>query len=206
MTVEADTRTEQPTAACDTGGVGEVSRRNALRSSVAVVGVVAALSRLDDTPSLPTSAVPTPSAPQPGVHRLSLHTDDLLGTSRVVLLPGQSTTTSATLAGDVNGLLVSTLTALTVASGTATMVSEQQVIMLPDATLVGAGVRVLGDDTAVFAIVGGTGRFRGARGEYTVVGSHAANGGTGSASYDFTIHVDSIVDTTAIGPTTEGEH
>ena len=47
---------------------------------------------------------------------------------------------------------------------------------------------------SVFASVGGTGRYLGARGEYTVVGSHTANGGDGSAIYRFTIHVDDHID------------
>ena len=180
MRADAETPAVVTGPTSQVGSPTEVSRRAALRSTVAAVGVVTALSRLDSAPSLP-AAQPAGSPPRPSVHHLSLHTEDLVGASPAVLVPGQSTTTSATLSGDANGLLVSTLTALTDASGTETMLSEQQVIMLPGATLVGAGVRSMGSDAALFAIVGGTGRYLGARGEYTVVGSHTANGGDGSA-------------------------
>jgi hypothetical protein len=187
MTIE----TNDVVAPVDGSTVGEhldVSRRHALRNTVAAVGLAATLGRVGS--GAVTGTRGAASAPQPGLHRLTLHTNDLVAPSFMPLRAGQSTTTAATLSGEAEGHLVSTITALTDASGQHRFMGEQQTIVLADATIVGSGVRVVGSDTATFAIIGGTGRYLGARGEYTVVGMHAAQGGTGTAEYRFTIIVD----------------
>jgi hypothetical protein len=65
---------------------------------------------------------------------------------------------------------------------------EQHTFILADGTLFGTGVSASGmDGEGQFAIVGGTGRYHGARGSYVARQSHADFGGSGAATFTFTL-------------------
>ena len=101
------------------------------------------------------------------------------------------------LPGQTNGPLIATIgqlqtdgqlqtggevntTRTTIASNDGRRV-EQQVFMVPDGQLIGAGSVI--DGLGSFAILGGTGRFRGAGGEYRV--SYDSTDGLGTATFAF---------------------
>ena len=50
------------------------------------------------------------------------------------------------------------------------------------------------DQPDTYAIIGGTGRYLGARGQYTATQHHSDLGGDGTATYDMTIIVDNLND------------
>lgn len=58
---------------------------------------------------------------------------------------------------------------------------------LPDGTLSGVGTATFGPSPDTFAIVGGTGRYLGARGSYTVSQSPYETGGDGTAEFVLTL-------------------
>ena len=63
---------------------------------------------------------------------------------------------------------------------------ELHTFVLPEGTLLGSGVAsAAADSEGVFAIIGGTGRYLGARGSYVARQSHADFGGNGTASFTF---------------------
>jgi len=65
---------------------------------------------------------------------------------------------------------------------------ELHTFVFPEGTLVGSGVATAAADSAGhFAIVGGTGRYHGARGSYVARQSHADFGGDGTATFTFTL-------------------
>ena len=65
---------------------------------------------------------------------------------------------------------------------------EQHTFILPEGTIFGTGVSVSAlDGEGQFAIVGGTGRYHGARGSYITRQSHVDFGGDGSATFTFTL-------------------
>jgi hypothetical protein len=65
---------------------------------------------------------------------------------------------------------------------------EQHTLNLQDGTLTGIGTSQ--DDEGVFAIVGGTGRFAGARGSYTARQSPIGRGGDGTAELVISVTLD----------------
>jgi hypothetical protein len=69
--------------------------------------------------------------------------------------------------------------------GTPTSV-ESHAFQLPDGTIHGMGTVVRPGDEAVFAIVGGTGRYLGARGSYVARHLPVELGGDGSAAFTMT--------------------
>jgi hypothetical protein len=172
-------------------GADDVSRRHALGTSLAVVGLAA-------TAGMATQGVAqdlrrtgeTERSAALLRRRLVLRTEDLFTTSDEPLAAGERMTSAATLTGDVDGLLTSEITAVVDPNGEARFLSEQQVFALVNGTLVGTGLRRIGDDVVVMAIIGGTGAYRGARGEYTIEGSHVSNGGDGVVTYRFDIMLD----------------
>lgn len=65
---------------------------------------------------------------------------------------------------------------------------EQHTFILPEGTLFGSGVSTSGlESEGQFAILGGTGRFHGARGSYISRQSHVDLGGNGTATFTFTL-------------------
>ena len=65
---------------------------------------------------------------------------------------------------------------------------EQHTFILPEGTIFGSGVATSGmESEGQFAIVGGTGRYLGARGSYTARQSHADFGGDGAATFTLTL-------------------
>jgi hypothetical protein len=65
---------------------------------------------------------------------------------------------------------------------------EQHTFILPEGTLFGTGVSVSDmDGEGQFAVVGGTGRYHGARGSYVARQSHVDFGGNGAATFTFTL-------------------
>jgi hypothetical protein len=69
---------------------------------------------------------------------------------------------------------------------------EQHTLNLPDGTLTGMGTSQ--GDEGVFAIVGGTGRYAGARGSYTARQSPVGRGGDGTAALVVTLILDGSVE------------
>jgi hypothetical protein len=67
---------------------------------------------------------------------------------------------------------------------------EHHLFALRDGTLTGSGQRIGG--TGTFAITGGTGRFTGARGSYTVRLSPSGAGGDGTARFEFTLTTEEL--------------
>jgi hypothetical protein len=63
---------------------------------------------------------------------------------------------------------------------------EVHTFVLPHGTIVGMGTSVLGD--AVFAIVGGTGRYAGVTGSYVAHQRLREQGGNGTAEFILTLH------------------
>ena len=65
---------------------------------------------------------------------------------------------------------------------------ELHTFLLPDGTLVGSGVATAATDSeGHFAIIGGTGRYQGARGSYLARQSHEDFGGDGTATFTLTL-------------------
>lgn len=65
---------------------------------------------------------------------------------------------------------------------------EQHTFILSEGTIFGTGVSMSGmDSEGHFAIIGGTGRYCGARGSYVARQSHADFGGDGNATFTFTL-------------------
>ncbi len=65
---------------------------------------------------------------------------------------------------------------------------EHHTFVLPDGSLFGSGVSTSGTESeGEFAIVGGTGRFLGARGSYTAKQSYVDFGGNGTATFTLTL-------------------
>ena len=65
---------------------------------------------------------------------------------------------------------------------------EQHTFILPEGTIFGSGVATSGmESEGQFAIVGGTGRYLGARGSYNARQSHADFGGDGTATFTLTL-------------------
>jgi hypothetical protein len=65
---------------------------------------------------------------------------------------------------------------------------EHHTFVLPDGSLFGSGVSTSGTESeGEFAIVGGTGRFLGARGSYTARQSYVDFGGNGTATFTLTL-------------------
>jgi len=65
---------------------------------------------------------------------------------------------------------------------------EQHTFILPEGTIFGTGVSTAGmDGDGQFAIIGGTGRYHGARGSYVARQSHVDFGGNGVATFTFTL-------------------
>ena len=63
---------------------------------------------------------------------------------------------------------------------------EVHTFVLPHGTIVGMGTAVLGD--AVFAVVGGTGRYAGVKGSYVANQRLREQGGNGTAEFILTLH------------------
>jgi hypothetical protein len=71
---------------------------------------------------------------------------------------------------------------------------EQHTFNLPDGSIMGSGTTKAGFATEdEFAIVGGTGRYAGARGTYVVRQSHQELGGDGTATIVFTMFTEGAV-------------
>ena len=65
---------------------------------------------------------------------------------------------------------------------------ELHTFLFPDGSIVGSGVASAGAESeGHFAIVGGTGRYHGARGSYVARQSHSDLGGDGTATFTFTL-------------------
>jgi hypothetical protein len=65
---------------------------------------------------------------------------------------------------------------------------EQHTFILPEGTILGSGVTPSGlDSEGQFAVVGGTGRYHGARGSYVARQDHIDFGGNGTATFTFTL-------------------
>jgi len=65
---------------------------------------------------------------------------------------------------------------------------ELHTFVFPDGTLVGSGVATAAAESeGHFAIIGGTGRYLGARGSYVARQSHADFGGDGTATFTLTL-------------------
>lgn len=65
---------------------------------------------------------------------------------------------------------------------------EQHTFILPEGSIFGTGVTTSGKDGAGnFAIIGGTGRFQGARGSYVATQNHVDFGGNGTATFTLTL-------------------
>ncbi len=168
-------------------GAAGASRRDALRNGLVAAGLVATAAGVGNRTR---SAGPA----QPGVHTLSLTTDDLHTDADGVLVPGTPATAYATLQatdGAPVGRFFATHTAIDNTIDDATLAQETHTFVLGDATIIGAGVSTIDDDQHdTFAIIGGTGRYLGARGEYTAIQHHGDFGGDSTATYDMTIIVD----------------
>jgi hypothetical protein len=65
---------------------------------------------------------------------------------------------------------------------------ELHTFVLPEGTILGSGLAsAAADSEGVFAIIGGTGRYLGARGSYVARQSYADFGGNGTASFTFNL-------------------
>jgi hypothetical protein len=65
---------------------------------------------------------------------------------------------------------------------------EQHTFILPDGNIFGTGVSASSTDgEGQFAVIGGTGRYHGARGSYVARQSHVDFGGNGAATFTFTL-------------------
>jgi len=65
---------------------------------------------------------------------------------------------------------------------------EHHTFILPEGNIFGSGVATSGRDSdGQFAIIGGTGRYVGARGSYTARQSHVDFGGDGTATFSLTL-------------------
>ncbi len=70
---------------------------------------------------------------------------------------------------------------------------ETHTFTLADGTVVGMGVAAGPAHTSTFAVVGGTGRYAGARGSYRTVQHPQEGGGDGSATFVFDLVFDSTI-------------
>lgn len=65
---------------------------------------------------------------------------------------------------------------------------EEHTFVLPEGNIFGSGIATSGmDSDGQFTIIGGTGRYLGARGSYTARQSHVDFGGNGTATFSLTL-------------------
>jgi len=170
------------------------SRRQALRDTLVAAGLVAtaATALTDRGPRALASA----ATPEPGVHALTLTATDLHTDAGGWPEPGQTVHAYATLTGPHGapaGRFFATIATIDDPADDDTLAQETHTFVLEDATIVGSGVSTIDDEQPdTFAIIGGTGRYLGARGQYTAVQRHADLTGDGTASYEMTIIVDQL--------------
>lgn len=175
------------------------SRRGILRGAAAsAVGALALAVGLDRVasaaPSRPTQARPAPPvegvAVPSGATTLGLHGRgwNLAGPGhRPGRIPGagERGAISGELTDPTTGDRVGTFRSATFHGGREAADLELHTFDLGDGMLVGMGASQGGEGT--FAIIGGTGRFAGARGAYAARQGHREVGGDGRAEFAFTI-------------------
>jgi hypothetical protein len=176
-----------PTAQAAAEGVPASTRRDALRNGLVTAGLVAVAARGT------RGAVGTvPRAP--GTHRFTLRALDLRSDANGRLAPGDRAGAYAELLdenGEPVGRFYATMTAVDDWDDDVALAQELHTFQFADASLVGAGVSTLDDENAdTFAVIGGTGKYLGARGQYVASLRHADFGGDGSARFELTIIVD----------------
>ena len=174
------------------------SRRDTLRNGLVAAGLVTAIAGTrHPRTTTPAAATPRSTPAQPGRHTLTLTTDDLYTDADGHPQPGTTINAYATvhLPDGTTGRLYATLTIIDHTDDHDTLAHETHTFVLPDATIIGAGVSTIDDDQPdTYAIIGGTGRYLGARGQYTATQHHTDLGGDGTATYDMTIIVDHLTD------------
>ena len=172
------------------------SRRGILRRAAAAAAGAAALAVGLDRVALAAPDRPPPAAG--GVAAATPQTASaltLLGrgwrmtgaSHRTGRLPGDGDrgSVSGELADAVTGAAVGTFRSACFHGGRAASDLELHTFALEDGMLVGMGSTQGGEGT--FAIIGGTGRFAGARGTYVARQGHREVGGDGGAEFAFTI-------------------
>jgi hypothetical protein len=176
------------------------TRRGALKSGVAllagVVGLeVAGRARDGAAASPPPPQAPSPSATTLVLEARGLHAMPVGGRVGAPVERGERLTLHADLlhgggggpAGTLTG--VSHCTAAPLSSdGSPVGALEMHTLALRDGTIVGMGTSpAVAAGAAAFAVVGGTGRYAGARGSYLAEQQTDAAGGPGCARYTLTL-------------------
>jgi hypothetical protein len=87
--------------------------------------------------------------------------------------------------GAALGTFASTRLAVPDSPGSAQAGSELQTFSLADGSIFGIGMPAADDETAAFAIIGGTGNYAGATGTYTAAQRPREHGGNGTANFQF---------------------
>ena len=168
------------------GSTNGLSRRHVL-SGIAAFGAAGVAihapkaPKKQDPPPPASSAVSAADAPgdEDKRHRAKF---TLHGVSSSLTTPedgGPSTTTADLVDG--HGHVIGSFWSAAVAAGSSVLIFHT--FVLPEGKLQGQGAGSL--DEATFAVVGGTGSFKGARGQYVARQHPAAAGGDGSAEFVF---------------------
>ena len=171
---------------------GDIGRREALRRAMALlaggvfgVGLAKAPAALG-APAKAETAYPASLV----LYGVDWRRDSASGDAGVPQVSGERATTYGTLTAKPGGSPVGEFQAASFfgesplsASGSGSI--ELHTFKLGEDTIFGMGSA--SDAAGVFAVVGGSGRFAGARGSYVAEQSHFEAGGDGTARFDFTL-------------------
>ena len=170
---------------------GDIGRREALRRATVLLAGVFGLS-LAKAPSA-FAAPAKAEVPHPThlvFYGVDWHRDSPSSDAGVPAVAGERATVYGGLAATPGGPRVGEFQAASFfgespLSGSVSTSLELHTFKLGDDAIFGFGNA--SDAGGVFAVVGGSGRFAGARGSYTAEQSHFETGGDGTARFDFTL-------------------
>ena len=170
---------------------GDIGRREALRRAAVLLGGVFGLSLAKAPMALAGPADAEKAYPASLVlFGVDWRRDSASGQAGVPQVPGERATVYGTLVAQPGGSAVGEFQAASFfgesplsASGSASI--ELHTFQLGEDTIFGMGNAF--DAVGVFAVVGGSGRYAGARGSYVAEQSHFESGGDGTARFDFTL-------------------
>ena len=170
------------------GGIG---RRDAVRQATVLLAGLFGFGVANAPSALAASARAGASHPTSFVvHGVDWHLDSESGRAGLPAVPGERATVYGTLVAEPGGASVGEFQAASFfgdspfsASEAASL--EQHVFHIAGDAIFGIGSA--SDSGGVFAVVGGSGRFAGARGSYTAQQSAHETGGDGTARFEFTL-------------------
>ena len=170
------------------GGIG---RRDALRQAMVLLAGVFGLGLANAPSTIAAPASAGASRPASFVlYGVDWHRDSVSGRAGLPEVPGERATVYGMLVAEPGGTPVGEFQAASFLgdspfSDSEAASLEQHAFKVAGDTILGVGSA--SDSGGVFAVVGGSGRFAGARGSYTAAQSAHETGGDGTARFEFTL-------------------